>query len=474
MTLEEDTNEGFRGGILSGLGSLAAKPKASTQKNKGGDTPPAPIDYNALYITLSVLLVIANIILFSTYSLTPYILTVELFTILFLVFTIISREYQSLHTSAPNSVMILLNARNQTLGKSIDTLAPNITSVSNGILTKTVPYNHATINDSNITLLNWAPLTVRLAGYLGGLTSVSNGVFDMANGIKYALHLGARSFIFDIDYLDTAPCQPVLIHRNVSKTKVSINTGSIRDGMQALNDKAFTNNYDPVIIVLYLHDIPDGKKQRESFFTAIANAMKPISANHLGLTDGGNFHNCGSESIVFTSNITDFQKKFIVICNYDTTQIPKKSNPKDNLHFWVNARLWQNINSSSTIGSVTTTAPAGTNIYATVGSTSDFLSLTTTARSSFPSTNNNIYTIALGPVEETLSMANVTVLLVALGIQSIPMDVIRLGEHPNHTAALAAAARIRPLSLNAIVAPPNLTDQLGYWIWAGYYRFNTA
>jgi hypothetical protein len=437
------------------------------------------------------ILILANVILFVMERLTPNFLTIELFILLIIIFISLALSYNSMYTSAPDSISTLLTLRNQTLGKSIDTLTKYPASVCAKLTSKTAPYTHTSITENNITLLNWAPLTVRLAGYLGGETSVRDGVFDMANGIKYALKLGARSFVFDIDFLDLAPCEPVVMHRDTGKNHRALNTGSIRDGMQALSDKAFNdtvgNNYDPVIIILFLHRIPAGITQQASFFNAIAAAMNPISTNHLGLTEDGNFHNCASESNVFTNNITNYQKKFIVLCNYDTTQIPKVPKPKDNLNFWVNARIWKYLPQSSTpesattsslVGEVTPNQVTGTPAYAVIGSTNDFITTHAQGASSITNfrrdTTHTKYTIALGPVEEILSMDNLKQLLTVLGIHSIPMDVIRLGENKNHTDALVAASRLDQTNIAIITSAPDLIDQLGYWIWAGYYRFNTA
>lgn len=437
---------------------------------------PNPLGLNTSQIAAAVLIplvILLNIILFSLEMLTPNLLTLELFAALFIICVSVAVSYNSSYTSEAKSTSTLLTIRNQSLGLSINLLPRNTTSVSRSISGKTAPYNDASITESNITLFNWAPLTVRLAGYLGGDTSVKDGVFDMANGINYALNLGARSFIFDIDFLDKAPCQPVLIHRDTAGFQRSLNTGSIKDGMMELNNKAFSNNnYDPVVIVLYLHRIPSGETQRSSFFNAIAAAMNPISPHHLGLTEDGNFHNCNSESSLFIGDITAYQRKFIVLCNYDTTKLVKLPNPKDNLNFWVNARLWQHENSTGKIGSVTTTAPSGTTTYAKVGYPSDFLSISGDILANFPANNSNVYILALGPVEETLTMGpgnQLDILISTLGIQSVAMDVIRLGEHPNHIEAIKN--KVRTPTFAQITQASDTKDQLSYWTYAGYYRF---
>jgi len=425
-------------------------------------------------ITASVLiplLLIANTAAFYYEKLTAQILTLELFASLIIIFVYLIFTYKSMYTAEPDSVKTLLTVRNLSLGESNDTLSPNTASVCKKLIDNTAPYIPPSIPDNKITLVNWAPLTVRLAGYLGGDTSVTNGVFDMANGIKYALNLGARSFVFDIDYLDTAPCKPLLIHRDTAGVQRSLNTGSIKQGMCALNDKAFLQNFDPVIIVLYLHRIPAGPTQKNSFFMAIASAMNSISSYHLGLSEGGSFHSCKSESTLFTSNITDYQKKFIVLCNYDTSIIKKQKNPKDNLHFWINARLWKHENSTTTIGSVSPPILPGTMPYAKVCSTSDVLTLPSTAVTAFQASTLTVYTLAIGSVEEILTMAQMNI-LITRGIHSIPMDVIRLGETEEHTKTIKAKKPV--IALTDITSNSSTQDQLSYWTYAGYYRFNHA
>jgi hypothetical protein len=457
-------------------------------------SPPAtssnPLGLNTSEIVTFILvplLIIVNVVLLFMEVLTPKILTLELFILLIIIFLSLAASYNSMYTSAPDSIATLLSLRNQVLGKSIDSLTTYPPAVCDKLISKSPPYNHATITDNNVTLLNWSPLTVRLAGYLGGEKTVTDGVFDMANGIKYALKLGARSFVFDIDYLELTPCVPVVMHRDIGGNHRALNTGSIRDGMQALNDMAFslTQNKDPVIIILFLRRIPPGKTQQASFFKALATDMNPISTHHLGLTEDGNFHNCSSESSVFTTNIRNYQKKFIVLCNYNTTLIPKMPKPKDNLNFWVNARIWKylpqssttnTVNTSSLVGNVTPNQITGTPAYAVIGSTSDFSSVWAQGASSitnFLDITLNKYTIALGPVEETLSMIDLGRLLTELGIHSIPMDVIRLGEDPKYTAALVAASKLNKSDIKVITSAPDSENQLGFWIWAGYYRFNT-
>jgi hypothetical protein len=403
-----------------------------------------------------------------------------LFIIIFIAFLSLGLSFKSgpgKYRSSPESINQLLAVRRNQIGLTIDPLPPNNTSVSMAIVNKTAPYVTPQINNTNIALLQWRPLTVRLAGYLSGENSSSDGVFDMVKGIHAALSLGARAFVFDIDYLDNKPCEPVLIHRDSGGIMRSLHTGSIYEGMNTLNDMAFKSNYDPVVIILYLRRTPPGKSQKTSYFNAIAAALDPLSTYHLGLTEQGNFHGCNSESSLFQGDITSYQKKFIVLCNYNTTLLPQTNNPKDNLNFWVNARLYQHeLSTSSSLGEVTKKISSGGIAYAKVGDTSDFLTTpgsTKTATADFQQGTLATWTLALGPIVEELNTSQIHTLLNILGVHCVPIDVIRLGESPDHQETIKTMKTSANIQISDLVTATNPLDELSFWTYGGWSRFNT-
>ena len=382
------------------------------------------------------------------------------------------KNQYGLYRSETDSINNLLTIRRKFLQENIGPLTPSYNSICSELLRKRGLYSQ--ITDDKTAIVNWRPLTIRMAGYLGGHKTVRDGVFDMNAGIQLAIHCGARCFIFDIDYLDNRPCEPRLIHRDEQGVMRSLHTGTIKDGMTALHNMAFNNNYDPVIVVIYLRRIPLGKKQQNSFFTSIASALDPLSTYHLGSTEKGNFHNCRSESHLFTSEITNFQKKFIVICNYNTNLLPHTSNPKDNLDFWTNARLYvDDSGKSSSLGSVTTTVPNGQIAYAKIGATQQLLQVPPDATGS-PSTTNyktsasNTFTIAMGSIEDTFTTAQLSTLLNTLGIQSVPLDVLRLASVKAHVKTLTDPPP--PENLSALSNATNPEDPLSFWTYAGWSR----
>jgi len=381
------------------------------------------------------------------------------------------------YTSTAESVNSLLTIRRQTLG-TIMSRPSNKNSVTLSITNNVKPYDTASMPAQTTSLVNWRPLTVRLAGYLGGIDGPINGVFDMNFGISNAIFLGARSFIFDIDYLDEYPCAPILMYQDANGFKKSLNTGSIKDGMTALSRYAFggdTSNYDPVIIVLYLRRIPSGNKQKKTFYTAIAQALSPISADHLGSTEQGKFHNCMGESFLFTTPITSFQKKFIVLSNHNSTDLPTVQNPKDNLDFWTNARIHKDTNGNSTkLSPIVPSTDAASVPRATIGDASNLLALSTAQRTTYAGITN-VYKIALCPLENletVLTVANLSILLNTLGINSIPLDVVGLGSKECHTSSIVNSLPPNPtVSMLANgTSEKNTTDPLSFWSYAGWSK----
>ena len=376
--------------------------------------------------------------------------------------------------STPDSVKKLLTIRNHDLSSIIDPLADNTNSVCNLMKAKTAPYNG--ITSDKTPMVNWRPLTVRLAGYLGGINGARDGVFDMQKGVQLALSQGARAFVFEIDYLEDSPCNPVLVHRDSQGVMRSLHTGSIKDGCKALTDKAFERNPDPVLVIVYFRRIPPGKLQQNNYFQAVATSLNPLSPYHLGSNDKGNFHNCRSESQLFTSEITHFQQKFIVLCNYNTNLIvPTTGNPKDNLDFWTNARIYQDpAGISSSLGTVTTSISQGQTAYAHVGSSQQLLNIPSANQNEYSSvkvvnSSANTFKIALSDVEYQYSSNQLGFLLNTLGVQCVPLDVIRLSANPEHERTIQLAARNAP-SLQDLSNPKNPNDPLSFWAYAGWSR----
>jgi hypothetical protein len=404
-------------------------------------------------------------------------------TIIFLLLLAISSAIYSAYvyftwakySSKQCDVNTVITDRRQSIGTFITPTNANSASVCSKLSSSSSPYN--LINGRGKAVSNWRPLTTRIAGYLGGISGVTNGVFDMEPGIKAALHVGARSFIFDIDYLENTPCIPRVMFRDINGVDRALNTGDITLGFQTLTDNAFKDNSDPVIIVIYLNRIPPGKDQQKSFFSNIALAFQKgnISKYYLTTNSQGNFFKCSGEQLLFTNDITDYQNKFIVLCNYDVSKIvPINSDPKNNLWWWTNARIYKN--PKSTDSRISAPMPeTGQTAYAYIGSTSDYLNIPGADEASMIENTSNKFNISIGPPDQVLTAQNLDYLLNTIGIQSVPIDVIGLAMIPSTRRGASGTqwqdtlSSMTPASTKGDLSTGLAnSDLLSYWRYAGW------
>jgi len=371
------------------------------------------------------------------------------------------------YRSTPSSINQLLTIRRHVLDTAISPLTPTTNSVCALITAKRGVYGQLDISKN--AMVNWRPLTVRLTGCLGGINTIRDGVFDMTKGVQLALSQGARAFVFEIDYLENSPCNPVVIHRDGKGYMRSLHTGSVKEGCKALADMSFTSNYDPVLVILYFRRIPPGTLQQSSYFKKTAASLEPLTKYHLGSNEQGNFHNCRSEANLFMSPITNYQKKFIVLTNYNTNLLPSTQNPKDNLDFWTNARIYvDESGKSSTLGTVTTTVPQGQIPFVQVGSSQQLLAIPTVDRANYLQTSSHTFKIVMSDIEYTFSSAELSTLMNTLGIQCVPIDVLTLAAKDCHAATLQNTNG--PSQLTDLSNPTNPKDQLSFWKHAGWSR----
>ena len=232
----------------------------------------------------------------------PLVLFVSLAASYWILATYYNSRYGT-YRETPTSINNLLSVRREVLGSKIDSLKQTNESVTARILGGVTNDVYGGMASNTTALVNWRPLTVRMTGYLGGMYGERDGVYDMDKGIQMALSQGARAFVFDLDYLDESPCEPVVVYRDSQGFKRSLNTGSLREGCESLANRAFEVNYDPVLIILYTRRLPSGNKQKEAYCRQIAKALEPLGPNHLGQTEKGSFNSCRGESILFLSLI---------------------------------------------------------------------------------------------------------------------------------------------------------------------------
>ena len=369
------------------------------------------------------------------------------------------------------SISNLLTIRRQELGSKIDYVNPNTTSVCSMMRDKTAAWGQ--INEDGTALVNWRPLTVRLSGYLGGINGPRDGVFDMTKGIRMALHLGTRAFFFELDYLDSRPCTPLILFRDDQGIKRSLMGGSLDEGIKTLSTYSFSDNYDPVLVILYFNRIPAGTNQKKNFFTNVAKALDPLSSNHLGITEAGNFHGCNKESILFTSPLCNYQKKFIIITNYNTYNLSATSNPKDNLHFWTNARIYTDEDGNgSFIGSTTKGVDAGGTAYVQVGATNQLINMPEEGITKYNS-KANIFKISMAPPDYDYTYKDLDMLINKLGINCVPINLFKYAITKEYLRSVELKNKARfpskPVDLSKAI---NEADPLSFWSYAGWSRKN--
>lgn len=392
------------------------------------------------------------------------------FIILFVVYITVGNSYYSIYKTEPNGVELLVNKRNNDLG-TIDLLPPVSQSVSGNMIRNAGAYRGIDAS-GNAAFIHWRPLTVRLAGYLGGDGGTSgDGVFDMVSGIGYALKQGARAFVFEIDYLNAAPCVPVIIHRDASGYMRSLHTGSIQKACKAITDMAFSNNnYDPIIVILYFRRVPEGAQQKSFYLTNTAKALEPLTPYFLTSANGTNYNNCANETQLFTNKISDYQKKIIVLTNYDTTPLATAGNPTDSLNFWTNARIYQDgaNYSKGELGDVTPTKPTGSTPAAVIGSTNQYMNIPSSSIATQNTNTANTFYISMAPLSYSYTAESLDKLFNNLGIHCVPLDVINLSTTPEHQNSLGG--RSDPTNLWSLTRGQNVNDPLSFWTNAGYSK----
>ena len=287
-----------------------------------------------------------------------------------------------------------------------------------------------------ITLQNAQPLTIKQAAYLG---PVSEGHFDTDSGAVQALRAGFRSFIFQIDYLDTKrdenlfapPGIPTLLYRGDDAGLISENSADINAVAQSIANSAFRpevpKNTDPVII--YLHILrapsltrdPDGYKL---FLSKIAKALNPLAPMHLGMTPLGTFHRQKQEAVLLATPLSNFEGQVIVLCNADTSVFKNADppiNPADDLDFWVNMRVYLN-DAADSLG-VTQMPAAGVTPSAVVVRLDSTLALPSQQMDAFASQGKGRFVIALPSQMSNPTVQDLDTAINVLGINMVPLDI---------------------------------------------------
>jgi len=222
--------------------------------------------------------------------------------------------------------------------------------------------NIPTMTEDEELLINFYSLGCRFTGYLG---PIKNGCWDPTSAVRLAVKAGCRVFVLEIDYL---PYFDIKFPRICIRDKAgnlltmsdnpripnTIENSNITDVCNNINQYAFSDNKDPVIIVLYFLRLPSKdikSKECLDFLSNVATCISRSTINEklLKIETNGTFNRQSQESLLLSSKINDYQNTVLLFSNADTSGFRPASsnlkapyNPSDDLDFLVNLRLYTN------------------------------------------------------------------------------------------------------------------------------------
>ena len=310
------------------------------------------------------------------------------------------------------------------------------------------------IDPSPFSLADVQPQTVKQAGYLG---PHPEGLFHAQDGTSQALLSGIRSFILQIDYLDTSlgsdyaePGIPCLLYRADDGTLMSKNSADIYKVTETIANLAFRpecpNHAAPIIIYLHVVRTPSPLRnpgEYKEFLSRIAIAMKPLAPQHLGMTPLGVFNRQKQESLLLTTPLKTFEGQVIILCNADTTTFRKgeRIDPADDLDFWVNMRVYLG-SPTDTIG-VTQAPEPGVTPSALIVNAANIISMTSKQTDDFAITAKKAFVIAMTSQGSNPSTTELDTLLNKLGVNIVPLDIF--GENAKQVVSLVGEYDGMPL-----------------------------
>lgn len=298
-------------------------------------------------------------------------------------------------------------------------------------LTKSTPKAiGAQVEESENSFINYCPLTVQDAGYLGPTV---NGAFAEREAIQMSLRAGARCFVLNIDYHDDqslplelfgAPREPRLFYRDTSGTIRSVNSGTVRNVAQALADLSFVGtSSDPLLVVLYIRKTPSsiGSPDYLNFLSKIAEQLEPLIPYHLGQTSEGDYHRQMKQNDLFFTPISRFEKKVIILCNADTSAFRKQKPayaPIKDLDYLTHVRLYRE--STQTFG-VTGQPDQNQGAKALVDSVAAYTIIPPDKQKQTIDSTKLRWTMTLSNPGKNPTLQAFTYVQDALGVQSIPL-----------------------------------------------------
>jgi len=287
-------------------------------------------------------------------------------------------------------------------------------------------------SQNNWVLLNFAPLTVMNAGFVG---PVPNGTFT-PNAIRMSLELGVRCFVFPIDFytgsmkdsaLFAAPKEPCLLYRDQMGVIRSENSGSIAEMMKVLDQSAFSTSLpsgnDPLIVILDFKNTPDPVAAPAAyleFLSSVSQQIQVLRRTYLARAGETIFSNLTNPNLLFTQGIQTFSGKTLIFTNVNTDIFTRTNVPiEKNLRSMINAQIYITSGDTLVTDSITKAAPKGTQIAVGKQTSTYFLNTPPEHLAETQLKTNNVYTLAY--TDSTVTTDRTT-LLSTYGVQMIPFN----------------------------------------------------
>jgi hypothetical protein len=290
--------------------------------------------------------------------------------------------------------------------------------------------------------INTQPLSIKHAGFQG-MTPQGTAKFDSVQATGDALKAGFRAFVLQIDYTDMKKDQtlfpepgfPTLLYRDRTGSLLSSNAGSIKEVAETIAGLAFrpeVPNYNmPVILYLHLVRAPSAVKEPElhmRFLSRIATELGPLAQFHLGMTPSGSFHRQKQEDLLLNMPMKALEGQVIILSNADTSMFRSAAareggmryNPKDDLDYWVNMRVYLE-NDDTSVG-ITKVTDKG-DPKAIVVNFGEVVALSQSKGDAFAMKGKSRFVIGLPAPNTNPTVAQLDKAITELGINMVPLDI---------------------------------------------------
>jgi len=266
------------------------------------------------------------------------------------------------------------------------------------------------------------PITFKQISYL------TDNTFNSNQGVLQQLRTGARTFFLQIDYLEVDKkngnfCKsytPCIIWRNNQGKLISKNSSSISDLVNYLNeyynnDTISFNNY-PIILLLHFVRLPYKATDTDNYINYLSQVSNAL--NSLKLISG--YQRASKELDLFSANIHDFDKQFIIGTNIDTSLFTKiKKDKSQDLDYKIHFHYYET--ESETVDATlveTPNVPANAYIY----NADTLLALKDKDQDKFVQLHKNKFIIVQTKPEQVLTNQQMNILLNTLQVNVIPYD----------------------------------------------------